>query len=274
MSENIGANGPSRDLQAAREAYELGDLEASKQAHNANGFTAVASQENHSTEQGKYIKSIVFGGLDGIITTFAIVAGVAGADLSSDVVLVLGFANLIADGLSMGIGDYLSSQAEKDYAVAERQREAWELENFPEGEKQEMVQIYTSKGFSEEDARNIIDTMAQHRDFFLDHMMVEELGVMPPDPDESPAKNGLVTFISFLVFGFVPLLAYLILNSVDFGDSFNPTFLVSCLMTVLTLGLLGVVKARLANERNRIWATAKVLCVWHSVSKYLSCMRS
>ena len=77
----------------------------------------------------------MYGGLDGIITTFAVVAGVAGASLSSGVVLILGFANLIADGLSMAIGDYLSTKAENEYNKAERAREKWEVENYPEGEK-------------------------------------------------------------------------------------------------------------------------------------------
>ncbi len=69
----------------------------------------------------------MFGGLDGIITTFAVVAASVGGNLSSDVILLMGFANLIADGLSMGFGDYLSSQAEVDYTKAEHTREKWEL---------------------------------------------------------------------------------------------------------------------------------------------------
>lgn len=117
-----------RDLDKAREAYKVGDVKASKEAHSTN------SSEDHKVGQGKYIKSTIYGGLDGIITTFAVVAGVTGASLQVSIVLILGLANLLADGLSMAIGDYLSTKAEIEYQADERKREAWEVKHYPEGE--------------------------------------------------------------------------------------------------------------------------------------------
>ena len=160
----------------------------------------------------------MFGGLDGIITTFAVVAASVGGNLSSDVILLMGFANLIADGLSMGFGDYLSSQAEVDYTKAEHTREKWELENYPEGEKREMVELYMKRGMTEEDAVSVIDVMAKYKNFFLDVMMVEELGLMPPDEDDKPWKNGVVTFVAFVFFGFIPLLSYVMANATGASD--------------------------------------------------------
>jgi len=92
----------SRNLDKAKEAFKNKDIDSAKKAHEMKK----RSYEKHNTEQGQYIKNVVYGGLDGIITTFAVVAGVAGAALSPGVVLIMGFANLIADGLSMAIGDY------------------------------------------------------------------------------------------------------------------------------------------------------------------------
>ena len=71
--------------------------------------------EDAGTGAGDYVKSLVFGGLDGIITTFAIVATVAGARAHPGLVLLMGAANLVADALSMGIGDYLSERAEDEF---------------------------------------------------------------------------------------------------------------------------------------------------------------
>lgn len=230
---------PNRDLELAKQAYSSNNKEQSKLVHSIANAT-----EQHKLGQGKYIKSIVFGGLDGIITTFAIVAGVNGADLNADFVLVLGFANLLADGISMGFGDAISSQAELDYESGEVKREKWEFDNFPEGEVKEMMEIYTSKGVSEEDARIILTTMSKYPDFFVEHMCVQELEIMAPSGDENPAIDGLVTFASFLVFGFVPLFAYIILYTVDVSSGVE--FAVSCIFTVVTLFALGFVGAHLS----------------------------
>ena len=193
---------------------------------------------------GDKVKSIIYGGLDGIITTFAVVAGVRGADLDVEVILVLGFANLVADGLSMGVGDFLSEKAEHDFAESERSREKWEFDNYKEGEIQEMIEIYESKGISKEDATIILRRMAKYPDFFIDHMMIQELDIHPPDEDASPMRNGLITLFSFLVFGCVPLLAYLIFENVDFGDDYDPKFLISIILTLITLAVLGGVKVK------------------------------
>ena len=110
----------------------------------------------------------------GIITTFAIVASVAGSTLPIQVIILTGFAKLLGDGLAMGLGDCMSEQAEQNHIRGERKREAWELENNPEGEVEEMVAIYEEKGFSRADAEKIIRAMNRkpaYRDYFLDHMV-------------------------------------------------------------------------------------------------------
>ena len=173
-------------------------------------------------------------------------AASVGGNLSSDVILLMGFANLIADGLSMGFGDYLSSQAEVDYTKAEHTREKWELDNYPEGEKREMVELYMKRGMTEEDAVSVIDVMAKYKNFFLDVMMVEELGLMPPDEDDQPWKNGVVTFVAFVLFGFIPLLSYVTANATGASDSVN--FIVACVLTGVTMFLLGAAKAKFTNQ--------------------------
>lgn len=231
----------SRDLTAAKTAFENADAAASRAAHDSHG------EAGHAGDAGKYVKSLVFGGLDGTITTFAVVAASKGGGLSANVVLLMGFANLVADGLSMGFGDYLSSKAELEFAKTEKKREKWELENYPEGERREMIELYIARGVSEEDATNVIETLAKYKNVFLDLMMVEELGLMPPDESDNPAKNGLVTFFAFALFGFVPLLPYVIGRAFSAPDG-DAMFGSACGLTALTMAALGAAKAKFTNQ--------------------------
>jgi VIT1/CCC1 family predicted Fe2+/Mn2+ transporter len=228
----------TRSLEEARKAYKSKDIEAAKKAHAAGG-----NVENHNTA-GQYIKSLVYGGMDGIITTFAVVAGVAGASLSSNIILILGIANLLADGFSMAVGDYLSTKAEMEYNKNEREREAWEVENHPEGEKQELIELYVDKGLSREDSEQIVNILSKNKKAWVDVMMVEELGII--EDNESPLKSALVTFAAFGVFGFIPVMAYIIGDSLGItGDS---VFAFDCLLTAITLLILGAVKSKFTGK--------------------------
>lgn len=253
---NTGA-GPTRSLNGARIAFIAGDVEASRDAHNKKASASEATEglldrapEKHGGAGSEYVKSIIFGGLDGIITTFAIVSASVGAGFSVDVILLMGFANLIADGISMGFGDYLSSQAELDYAKNEYKREEWEVENNVDGEKQEMVQIYMEKGMSKEDAETVIEIFSKHKTMFVDLMMVEELGLEVPDADAQPWKEGCVTFFSFLTFGSVPLWMYIIFKVADTQKTLqsNTMFGLTCAATVGTMFSLGVFKAKVTKQ--------------------------
>ncbi|ETO33784.1 hypothetical protein RFI_03318 [Reticulomyxa filosa] len=227
-----------------------------KQKGETVGLTRVfeMSPEKHKG-LGEFVKSIIYGGLDGIVTTFAIVSAVHGANLKPEVVLVLGFANLIADGFAMGIGDYLSESAEFDFAKSERNREKWEFENFKEGEISEMVEIYEKKGVKKEDAELILRTMAKYPDFFIDHMLIEELNIQPVEEGESAVKNGLVTMASFLCFGCIPLLTYVVTAPIHFtGKSYDPTFLISCILTGWTLAVLGGIKGKITESS--VWKSS------------------
>lgn len=152
----------------------------------------------------------------------------------------------------MGLGDYISSQSELDWSIKERKREEWEFQHVKNAEIEEMKQIYIEKGVAEEDAEEILERMAKYDQFFIDHMMVMELGIMPPDADDSPAKSGAVTFGAFLLFGSIPLLAYLIFHSIDFGEKFQTmgTFVLAAVITGVSLFLLGVLKGRLVGSKS------------------------
>jgi len=226
------------------------------------------AKEKHKEEVGSFIKSITYGGLDGIITTFAIVAGVAGAGLSTGVVIIMGFANLIADGISMGVGDFLSEQAEQQYGKAEREREVWECENYLEGEKLEVVELWEKKGMAREDAEQAVEILSQYQDIFVDIMMVEELGILMDDED--PWKHGVVTFISFLFFGFIPLIAYIIFIATDVEKEvgFDLPLVISALMSAVTLFLLGTFKSFFSLQR--WWVSGSVTLLYGGAAAFIA----
>jgi len=230
----------------ARDAFANRDPLQSKAIHDA--LKLKSANEDHQ-KGGDYVKSMVFGGMDGIITTFAVVAGAAGANLGTNVILIMGFSNLVADGLSMGLGDFISSTAENDYVASELARETWEFENYPAGEKAEMVDLYEAKGFNKEDATELVDILSRNKTYFIENMMVEELGLLPPDPEDSPAKHGLVTFLAFCVMGIVPLLTFMVAAIIQSsqqsksGPDFMLLFGITCALTVLAMFGLGVISS-------------------------------
>jgi len=232
----------TRDEEAAKDAFNRRDSEASVLAH-ATGTKQeedTLAQEAH-TKAASFMKPFVFGGLDGIITTFAVVAGASGGRFDIDVILALGLSSLFADALSMGVGDALSSKSEMEAALKEREREEWEFENYRAGEINEMVEIYMEKGLSEEDAESVISTLAKYKDVFIDFMVQDELGLSVPDEDENPWKEGLVTFTAFIVFGFIPLMGYALLLPLNLDV--DVLFVIAIVLTAITLFMLGVLKS-------------------------------
>lgn len=229
----------------ARMAYESHDAEASKVYHDIK-----TNEEKHQKEGGM-VKPIIFGGLDGILTAFAIVAGAAGGSLSPNTVLILGFSNIFADALSMGVGEFLSSKAENEWILSEREREMWEMENYPEGEVQEMEDIYVERGMEREDAKLVVRTMSKYKEFFVDVMMAEELELRVPEEDHvtESFKEGIVMFCSFATFGSFPLLGYVILPTYFSDLPPHALFMNACVVTGVVLFLMGCVKSNFSTSK-------------------------
>ena len=244
----------SKRVEDARKAFKRGDKQASALAHTDNAIST--ANEEHGGAGSQYLGEMVYGGLDGIITTFAVVSGVAGAQLGTPVILILGLANLLADGFSMATGAYLSTKSEHEYYRKEWEREAWEVEHFPDGELAELREVYVKRGYTEDEARQLVDIQSREPNRWVKAMKIDELGMMR---DESnPLINGLVTFASFVIAGAVPLVVYLV--GLAFPISPKMAFPISIASSGLALFALGATKV-LVTKLNPIRSGLEMLIV-------------
>jgi len=188
-----------------------------------------------------YLRDFVYGGIDGSVTTFAVVAGTIGANLSPRVVLILGGANLIADGFSMAASNFLGTRAERDDYLRLERVENRHIDIDPDGEREEIRQIYAARGFEGPELERVVELVTTDRQRWVATMLMEEYG-LPPEI-RSAWIAGLMTFAAFLVCGLLPLLPFI------FGTS--ESFLLSTILTGAVFFLIGSVKSR--------WSTASWL---------------
>ncbi len=153
-----------------------------------------------------YLGEFVYGAIDGSVTTFSVVAGSIGAGLDTGVIIILGFANLLADGFSMSVGAYLSAKTQKDAYNKHRKIEYWEVEVMPETEREEVRQIYRAKGFEGELLEQVVAVITADKDRWVDTMMTDELGLAVET--RTPLLIGWATFLSFLSVGLIPLIVF------------------------------------------------------------------
>lgn len=154
-----------------------------------------------------YIGEFVYGGIDGSVTTFAVVAGATGGGLDSSVVIILGFANLFADGFAMSVGSYLSTKSEKQKYEKHKAIEYWEIEHLREREIEEVREIYTRYGFKGQLLEDVVNHITADKDRWVEVMMKEELEMQ--EETKTPLGMGAATFVAFLLMGLIPLLIYL-----------------------------------------------------------------
>jgi VIT1/CCC1 family predicted Fe2+/Mn2+ transporter len=154
-----------------------------------------------------YLRDWIYGGIDGAVTTFAVVSGVAGAQLGPWVILALGFANLFADGFSMAASNFLGTKAEQEDLLRLEVIENRHIDLAPEGEREEVRQIFQSKGFAGQDLERIVQLVTADRKRWVSTMLTEEYGL--PREIRSSWIAAISTFSAFLICGLVPLLPFL-----------------------------------------------------------------
>lgn len=181
-----------------------------------------------------YLRDWIYGGIDGAVTTFAIVAGAVGAALSAKTILILGIANLLADGFSMAAANYSGTKSEEEDYARLLSIEEKHIKLAPDGEREEIRQIFGSKGFSGADLDEIVRLVTSNKATWIETMMQAEYGLSATA--RSPVKAALATFTAFLVCGSLPLLPFL------FGS--RSSEVQTTVLTALAFFLIGSIKAR------------------------------
>ncbi len=192
----------------------------------------------NSNQTHSYLRDFVYGGIDGTVTTFAVVSGVIGANLESKTILILGMANLIADGFSMAASNYLGTRTEIEEHALIKEFEYEQIKNNPHGEKEEVRQILASKGFQGDLLTKSVELYIKDKDRWVEFMLKEEYGLS--SATRSAIKAGIVTFIAFSIFGLIPLLPYL--------GVVKPSFTLSCTLTGIAFFLIGSMKSNWTTE--------------------------
>jgi vacuolar iron transporter family protein len=195
-------------------------------------MAAISPEKIHTITKGKYIGDFVYGANDGIITTFAVVSGATGAFISPGIIIILGLANLIADGISMGVSNYLSTRSRLDFQNKQRTIEENEVETAPEKEKEEVKIILRDWGVEESKVEGVADSITKDKKKWVDLMLRDELGIVE-DKKEVPLLHALVTSVSFMIAGSLPLIPYI------FGVAAENQFTVSVVATAVSLFIVG-----------------------------------
>jgi len=198
----------------------------------------LAAAKSHS-----YLGDFVLGAVDGAVTTFAIVAGAAGAGLSNGIVLVLGLANVLADGFSMAAGNFLRARADQEVLQRFRRLEETHIERIPEGEREEIRQIFRGKGFEGETLERVVEVITEDRQRWVNTMLTDEWGLRLEPP--SPWRAALATLSAFVLAGLVPLVPMVALMHRRASESFA----VSAILTGATFFSIGLIRGRVADQR-------------------------
>ncbi|HKK30052.1 MAG TPA: VIT1/CCC1 transporter family protein [Alphaproteobacteria bacterium] len=160
----------------------------------------------HGRKKNSYLGDWILGGIDGAVTTFAIVAGVVGAALEANIIIILGLANLLADGFSMAASNYSAVKSDVDDIERLWAMEEHHIREVPEGEREEIRQILMAKGLSGGALEQAVDAITANERTWIETMLVDEFGVLPET--RNPLKAGFATFSAFVVCGAVPLLPF------------------------------------------------------------------
>lgn len=225
----------------ARKAFQVRDLEATKKSHTVQAIHHVVHHgEAHKSSFN--LPQIILGGQDGLVNVLGIILGVAAATSSNQIVIIAGLSATFAESISMAAVAYTSTLAQADYYQSEYEREKWEIEHIPKGEKEEIRALYENYGFKGKILNEITNTITTDKEIWLKVMMEQELKLEPVDRKEA-VPAAIIVGLSAIIGSFIPLLPFFFLGP-------RPAMYLSLSVSAITLFIVGFYKAKATLGRN------------------------
>ncbi|HET6589938.1 MAG: VIT1/CCC1 transporter family protein [Candidatus Nitrosocosmicus sp.] len=196
-------------------------------------------------KESSYIRDVVFGFGDGVNTSLGIVAGIGGATIGVDIVILAAIIGMFTGAKAMAVQNYLAVKSQKEILESEIEREEYEIENKPEDERKEIEQIYKAKGFEGDELKLVVDRITSDKKIWLKTMLTEELG-LNLEIIGNPIKGAIVMFVSFLIGGVLPILPYFIVK-IGFINNFV-ALMIAISISLASSFIIGAIKGRLAKK--------------------------
>lgn len=196
-------------------------------------------------KESNYIRDLVFGFGDGVNTSLGIVAGVGGAIISADVVILAALIGMFTGAKAMAVQNYLAVKSQREILESEIKREEYEIENMPDRERQEIEDIYRAKGFQGKELESVVNKITSDKGVWLKTMLTEELG-LNLDILGNPLKGALVMFGSFLLGGILPILPYFAVKAG--ATSSLAAIVIAIAISVASSFVVGAIKGRIAKK--------------------------
>jgi len=198
---------------------------------------SLADHHEKHFQGGDTVKDVVIGMADGLTVPFALAAGISGAIAQTHLVVTAGFAEIAAGSIAMGLGGYLAAKSDRDHFHSEEQREEEEIQEKPQAEAQEIVDLFAAYGLTPEEISPVVEGLKRTPKAWRDFMMKFELGLEQPDPSRA-LKSAITIAVAYIVGGLIPLMPYVLITKT------SEALLVSASVTLLALFIFGMVKGR------------------------------
>jgi VIT1/CCC1 family predicted Fe2+/Mn2+ transporter len=195
----------------------------------------IAEREPEHPNSGNFLRDIVFGANDGVVTAIGFLVGIAASVANQQLIIVAGFLEIVAGAVSMALGNYLAVKSQKEYYAQMERIERWEMEHKPEVERDEIREIFGNMGFEKEEVEKLTKKVTADPKLWLDVMMREELGLTREEAG-SPMLSGVIIGVFYLLGGIPPLLPFIFVHPV------TNALITSVIVAVLVMVSIGSIR--------------------------------